>query len=143
MSLYNMVNGFNLACVVIMPMLDRKQEDWPRFRDCFVTEDENIAIYTRVGGPNRNSGYEEEVLYTLPNFIKTYDDEYDNTYGTYEFSVPDKWKADFDLIMKGDVLKVSEEYVQHVRDFYPVLAEKGVIDKIFRATDEGKNSDEE
>lgn len=143
MSLYNMVNGFNLACVMIMPMLDRKQEDWPRFRDCFVTEYEHIAIYTRVGGPNRNSGYGEEVLYTLPNFIKTYDDEYDNTYGTYEFSVPDKWKADFDLIMKGDVLKVSEEYVQHVRDFYPVLAEKGVIDKIFRATDEGENSDEE
>ena len=34
--------------------------------------------------------------------------------------------------MKGDLLNVSEEYVQHVRDFYPILAEKGVIDIIFR-----------
>ena len=53
MSLYNMMNGFNPACVLIMPMLGRKQEEYPRFRDCFVTEENNIAIYTRVGGGNR------------------------------------------------------------------------------------------
>lgn len=35
MSLYNMINGFNPACFLIMPMLGRKQEEWPRFRDCF------------------------------------------------------------------------------------------------------------
>ena len=46
-----------------MPMLGRKQDEWPRFRDCYVTKDLNIAIYTRVGGGNRNSGYGEEELY--------------------------------------------------------------------------------
>ena len=45
MSLYNMMNGFNPACLFIMPMLGRKQEEYPRFRDCFVTEEKNIAIY--------------------------------------------------------------------------------------------------
>ena len=75
MSMYNMINGFSPACVLIMPMLGRKQEEWPRFRDCFVTEDNNIAIYTRVGGGNRNAGYNEEKLYEDPLFIKTYDDE--------------------------------------------------------------------
>ena len=53
MSLYNMINGFNPACLLIMPMLGRKQEEWPRFRDCLVTDENNIAIYTRVGGGNQ------------------------------------------------------------------------------------------
>ena len=89
MSLYNMINGFSNACVFIMPMLGRKQEEWPRFRDCFVNDDNNIEIYTRVGGNNRNQGYGEEKLYEDPNFIATYDDDYDNTYATYVFRVPD------------------------------------------------------
>ena len=133
MSLYNMVNGFNPACVFLMPMLGRKQDEYPRFRDCFVSEDkEHILIYTRVGGPNRNSGYGEEKLYEDPNFVKTYDDEDDNTYGNYEFNVPEKWKNDFKLILAGEFEKVSEEYVTYVREFYPLLAERGVIDKAFK-----------
>lgn len=132
MSMYNMLNGFNPACVFIMPMLGRKQEEWPRFRDCFVTEDNNIAIYTRVGGGNRNCGYNEEKLYEDENFIRTYDDEYDTTYGTYEFKVPEKWKADFDTILSGDISKVSDEYIAYLKEFFPLLNEKGFFDNIFK-----------
>lgn len=134
MSLYNMMNGFNPACLIFMPMLGRKQEEYPRFRDCFISEDEkHIIIYTRVGGGNRNCGYGEEDLYKDPNFVKTWDDDYDSTYGYYEFSVPEKWKKDFDAIMKdGDPTKASDEYVAYVKEFYPKVAEAGVIDKIFR-----------
>lgn len=132
MSLYNSLNGFNPACVLIMPMLGRKEEEHPRFRDCFVTEEGNIAIYTRVGGGNRNCGYGEENLYDDENFLETYDDDYDSTYGIYEFKVPDKWKDDFDKIMDSRMLEVSQEYVDYVKEFYPKLAESGVIDKIFR-----------
>lgn len=132
MSLYNMINGFNPACLLIMPMLGRKQEEWPRFRDCFVTNEKNIAIYTRVGGGNRGCGYGEEELYKDQNFITTYDDEYDSTYATYEFSVPERWKGDFDLIVSGKISEVSDEYVSYLKEFYPLLAEKGVIDKVFR-----------
>lgn len=131
MSLYNMMNGFNPACVIIMPMLGRKQDEYPRFRDCFITDDNNIAIYTRVGGGNRNCGFGEEELYKDENFIKTYDDEFDCTYATYEFKVPDKWKNDFDLIIGGKIKEVSKEYIDYVKQFYPKLAEEGVIDKIF------------
>lgn len=137
MSLYNMLMGFNPACVVIMPMLGRKQEEYPRFRDCFVTEEGNIAIYTRVGGGNRECGYGEEELYEDENFITTYDDEYDSTYGTYEFRVPEKWKTDFDLIINGKGSEVSQEYIDYVKAFYPKLAAEGLIDKIF-----GKVSEE-
>lgn len=131
MSLYNMLMGFNPACVVIMPMLGRKQEEWPRFRDCFITDEKNIAIYTRVGGGNRNCGYGEEELYKDENFLTTYDDEYDSTYATYEFKVPEKWKADFDKIIDGKADEVSDEYLTYVKEFYPKLAAEGVIDKIF------------
>ncbi len=132
MSLYNMINGFSPACLLIMPMLGRKQNEWPRFRGCFVTRGNNIAIYTRVGGGNRGCGYGEAELYNDPNFITTYDDEYDSTYATYEFSVPEKWKDDFNLIVSGKISEVSDEYVSYLKEFYPRLAENGVIDKVFR-----------
>ncbi len=130
MSMYNMVNGFNPSCVFIMPMLGRKQEEWPRFRDCWVTEENNIAIYTRVGGGNRNCGYGEEKLYEDPNFITTYDDEDDTTYATYEFKVPDKWKADFELILNGKIKEVSDEYKLYLKEFFPTLTEKGFFNGV-------------
>lgn len=131
MSMYNMMRGYNPACVVIMPMLGRKQEEWPRFRDCFVTDEKNIAIYTRVGGSNRNCGYGEEELYKDENFLTTYDDEEDSTYATYEFKVPEKWKADFDKIIGGKSNEVSKEYIDYLKEFFPTLAKEGVIDRIF------------
>lgn len=139
MSLYNMINGFNPACVLIMPMLGRKQDEYPRFRDCFVTEEKNIAIYTRVGGGNRNCGYGEEELYEDENFLTTYDDDFDSTYATYEFKVPEKWKADFDKILCGDFASVSAEYIKHLKQFYPKLAKQGVFEKIFNKQEETNN----
>ena len=45
MSLYNMIHGYNPACLVFLPMLGRQYHEYPRFRDCFVSEDEkNILI---------------------------------------------------------------------------------------------------
>lgn len=131
MSLYNMISGYNPACLLILPMLGRKQEDYPRFRDCYVTDENNIAIYTRVGGGNRNCGFGEEALYDDENFIKTYDDEFDNTYATYEFKVPDRWKNDFDKILNSKMSDVSNEYIEYLKNFYPKLASKGIIDRLF------------
>lgn len=130
MSLYNMINGFNPACVFIMPMLGRKQHEWPRFRDCFVTKDSKIAIYTRVGGNNRNCGFGEEELYKDPNFVTTYDDDFDSTYATYLFNVPEKWKADFDAIINNKWQDISDEYVAYLKEFYPKLAEDKVFDNM-------------
>lgn len=123
MSLYNMICGFSPACFWLMPMLGRKQEEWPRFRDCFMGENKDtIVIYTRVGGGNRESGYGEEELYKDPNFIKTWDDDFDSTYGYYEFKVPEKWRSDFDKIVAGEAKSVSEEYKALLMEFFPKLA---------------------
>lgn len=135
MSLYNMVNGFNPACLTIMPMLGRKQEDYPRFRNCFVANKQEIVILTRVGGNNRNEGYGEEELYKDPHFLRTFDDDFDSTYGYYVFSVPEKWKKDFDAIMEDRFSDVSEEYVKYLEEFWPRISTSGIFRKVFRGED--------
>lgn len=138
MSLYNMINGYNPGCVLFLPMLGRESKEYPRFRDCFLTKDNNIAVYTRVGGGNRNCGFGEEKLYEDENFVKTYDDDYDNTYATYEFKVPDKWQDDFEKIVSGRAAEVSGEYISEVKKMYPKLSQEGVIDKLFGKGSQGK-----
>ena len=138
MSLYNMLNGFNPACIFVMPMLGRKQNQYPRFRDCFI-EDDKIAIFTRVGGNNRNSGYGEEELYRDPHFVSTYDDDFDNTYATYLFEVPERWKSDFEKISEGKILETSDEYKNYIREFWPLLNEKGWFDEAFGIVGEKEN----
>jgi len=131
MSLYNMINGVNPAAFFILPMLGEKHPDnYPRFRDCFVTKDNNIAVYTRVGGGNRNCDYGEEELYEHPNFIKTYDDDFDNTYATYEFSVPKEWKDDFNKILGGELKEISQAYKDRLYKVYPKLKDK--FDEMFK-----------
>ena len=127
------MNGFSVGCLFLMPMLGRTQHEYPRFRDCWLSEDkERIVIYTRVGGGNRNQGYGEEELYEDPNFVKTEDDEFDSTYATYEFRVPEEWKSDFDLILEHRFNEVSDAYVARVKKIFPKLDENGLIDSVFR-----------
>lgn len=119
MSLYNMMFGYNPAVFLLLPMLGRPKEAYPRFRDCFITEDEkHILIYTRVGGGNRNCGYGEEELLKDPNFIRTFDDDYDSTFGYYEFAVPEKWQKDFEAIKAGGALNASVEYIEYLIGFW-------------------------
>lgn len=132
-GLYNIVNGYNKACVWILPLLEKKAEDYPRFRDCWIEEKDEeylIVIYTRVGGNNRNSGYGEEELYKHPLFIETVDDPDDDTYAEYKFKVPEKWKDDFNRVLVGDFSMTSTEYRDLVKSFYPKLADQ--LDKIFK-----------
>lgn len=132
MSLYNILNGHNSACICLLPMLGRKAEEYPRFRDCFLSDDgKRIVIYTRVGGNNRGSGFGEEELYKDENFVTTYDDDFDNTYASYEFNVPKQWKKDFDAMLEHGTKAASDEYVQYVKEFYPSLAQTGIIDVFF------------
>ena len=119
-----MINGVNPATFIILPMLGRHPNEYPRFRDCFVNKENQIEVYTRVGGNNRNCGYGEEVLYKDPNFVRTYDDDFDNTYGFYVFNVPEEWKEDFDKIIEGRGIEISDKYFEQMCKVYPKLSEK-------------------
>ena len=129
MSLYNMINGVNPATFFILPMLGEEHpDDYPRFRDCFIQDDE-IHVYTRVGGGNRNCGFGEEELQSHPNYLRDFDDDYDSTYATYVFSVPDEFKPDFELIKAGKIKEISEKYKERLYSVFPKLKES--FDKIF------------
>ncbi len=131
-GLYNMVHGYNPACVWVLPLLGKHENEYPRFRDCYIEQKDGeyvIVIYTRVGGGNRNCGFGEEELYKDPLFVETVDDEFDNTYAEYKFRVPEKWKDDFNKIIEGKFLETSKEYQELIKSFYPKVADK--IEAIF------------
>ena len=137
MSLYNMINGVSSATFFILPMLGKHPEEYPRFRDCFLRDGEHpeydwhIHVYTRVGGNNRNCGFGEEELYNHPNFIDSFDDSFDNTFATYVFSVPEKWKTDFEKIKNGNLKDISEEYKKELYRVFPKLKEE--FDEMFKS----------
>ena len=122
MNIYQMMHGVNPATFLILPMLGKHPDEYPRFRDCFITKDDHILVLTRVGGTNRNCGYGEEVLEQDPLFVKTYDAEDDSSYGFYEFKVPEQWQADFKVLKEGG--KPSKEYLDQMCKVYPKLEEK-------------------
>lgn len=136
MSLYNMMNGVSQLTFIVLPMLGKHPNEYPRFRDCFLKDEEHpeydnhIHVYTRVGGGNRGCGYGEEELMKHPNFVTTFDDNFDCTYATYVFSVPDEWKEDFDKIVKGKMLEISDDYKKQIYKVFPKLEEK--LKKMFK-----------
>lgn len=127
MSFYNLMNGVSPATFFMLPMIGMHPTEIPRFRDVFLKDeehpeyDDNIQVYTRVGGNNRNCGFGEEKLEEHPNFIATFDDNFDNTYGTYVFSVPEEWKEDYDKIKRLEFHNLSEKYKVRFGEIYPEL----------------------
>lgn len=126
MSLYNMIHGHNPAVKLVLPLLKKNPGDYPRFRDCFLEDEEHpstrgkIHIYTRVGGGNREE-YEEDIerLRNMPGFVEDYDEEFDNTYATFVYEAPDPWKDDVLRLLDGKLAELSTEYKQLMYDTYP------------------------
>ncbi len=131
MSLYNLINGVKPACFFLLPMLGKHPDEYPRFRDCFIGDDERpehankIIVYTRTGGGNRDAYQaENDALRAMPGFVTDYDDSFDCTFACWVFDVPDKWKGDFDAIMSGDLAQVSDAYLAEMKRVYPKLIDK-------------------
>lgn len=129
-NIYNLMNGVNMATLVILPMLGRHPDEYPRFRDCFLHEDK-IYILTRMGG--YNNGFSEEIMLNDPNFIKAVNAtqcellkdtplESDSTYKIYIFRIPDKWKSMYEHLKKTN--EFSNEYIDEIIRVYPKLKDK-------------------
>ena len=137
-GLYNMLAGWNPACLWLAPMLtdENPQDFFPRFRDCWLSDSDTIIIFTRVGGGNRSDspddeyGYGEHKLYDMPTFIRTWDDGFDCTYGYYEFGVPEEWKEDFEHAKNGEFDKFSDRYVDRMQKCYQKLDIREIIEKV-------------
>jgi hypothetical protein len=102
-----MVFGVNPLSDVILSALGLSHGDIPRFRDCFVANGQ-IVVYTRMGGGNRGhwdsyEGDEKTTECTCPgcraerlrqhSLCQGYvDDDFDSTYATFYFEIPEKYK---------------------------------------------------
>lgn len=136
MSLYNMLNGVKPSTFFALPMLGHHPDEYPRFRDCFIGDDErpeyanHIIVYTRTGGGNRES-YEAENnwIRSIPGFVADYDDSFDCTFACWVFQVPERWEPDFAKVISGKLLEISPEYKAEMYRVFPKLKEK--FDDIF------------
>jgi len=105
MSMYNMLFGRNPAAPIYLAMLGLTPDDTGRFRDCFLQraldEEPRIIVYTRNGGGNREEyAGTTEFLQSHPEYVNDFDDDFDCTYASYIFKVPEKFKDAVKLLLE-------------------------------------------
>lgn len=131
-----MMHGVNPAAFFFLPMIGKNYGDFPRFRDCWVQARESaydgagtfpymkemdvpepekatphVYVYTRVGGGNRED-YQTEIdaIRTWEGYVRDYDGDFDCTFATFVFAVPEKWHADYQIMRAGEPHKTSAAY---------------------------------
>lgn len=114
MSFYNMLFGMNGQSDLLLAVIGLRRVDVERFRD--VRSDDNgalIEVYTRTGGGNRE-GYPNLVMRNRPEWAGSEDDDFDGTYCTDTFAVPEQWRSDVAAL--GDILThgMRQEFAQHL-----------------------------
>ena len=138
MSLYNALFGQNPKADVFLMMLKLDREKVGRFRDAFLTERDDkvvIGILTRNGGGNRAcwdpescdghcAGCRMKALKNHLQYLDDADDDFDSTYATVYFSIPDNYVA-----LVG-AMRAAEENVVISREDEPMARFKRLLDKL-------------
>lgn len=169
MSLYNLLYGTNVAAPVLMAALGIDESNVPRFRDCYLTKDKKyIAIHTRTGGGNRDM-YEHPVrsrenypeyyqegkesdwptgpwnsdLRKLPGFQYDKDDDYDETYATFYFDVPEHLKHLLEELPVGETpAKRWQETIEKLKtdpENDPIIQKmKPIMESLISKTESGE-----
>lgn len=86
-----MLFGRNPYSKLLLAILGVTEGQCGRFRDCYPNEDgTQIHVFTRNGGGNRDE-YQDVIdeLAKHPCYLTDFDDEYDCTYATITFKVPE------------------------------------------------------
>ena len=122
MSLYNMLFGVNPSTYFLLPLIGIPLDNIPRYRDCFLSDDNDkqIEVMTRTGGGNREA-YEAEnaALQANPNYVDDRDmDEFDSTYALFTFNVPAEFHADLELLYDQKLRETSQAYKDTVMTFW-------------------------
>lgn len=119
MTMYNLLHGENPDNDMLLAAVGLTAGQVGRFRNAWITEQGEIAIYTRNGGGNRECWreYDAEPLdipcdcpgciisYRLPAhplYLRDADDEFDSTYATIYFRAPDSIPDDYPRGKSGD-----------------------------------------
>ena len=93
MSLYKRLFGENEEAPAILGFAGLTRGMFMRYRDCFLNPDGTVVtVITRIGGGNRNEYRQAHInIKRHPNYIRDYDDDFDDTYCYFEFKVDDKF----------------------------------------------------
>ena len=112
-GLYNSVFGKNPNYEKLLAILNLELDNIPRFRDILI-KDNNIIIYTRTGGGNREyyddvnfenkHGPWNSTLRKSSYYVKDEDDAFDKTYANFYFSFPPEHKKDLEAFEKENLL---------------------------------------
>ncbi len=142
MSLYNQLFGQNPLAGDLVKAIGvggGTSYPVPRFRDCHLEEVDGelrAVLFTRQGGGNREcwreeeegdhgpencSGCSNELLVTHPLYVRDYDDDFDCTYASFEFKLPEKAQPFFRALRDALGQKDAEA---------PMERFKGLIDKL-------------
>lgn len=119
MSLYNQLFKENKDADVLLGVLGINKAIFIRYRDIYLNkEGDKITVYTRCGGGNRETCSDMySRIRNHPNYIRDYDDSFDNTYAYVEFSVPERYRDMCKHIApKEDPLTVSQKFDQAVEN---------------------------
>lgn len=130
MSIYGMFFKMNNATPVLLAMLGLKEEDVPRLRDCYI-DGENIVIYTRTGGRNRDYyDNENSTLTANPYFLYDEDSDFDSTYAHFYFKFPEEYAADLKALAENsDMHKPSEKWQMLFKGMAKAWHDREVIER--------------
>lgn len=119
MSMYSRLFGENKDATILLGMAGTTREFFLRYRDVYLNpEADIITVLTRLGGDNRKH-YKEifNQIKSNPNYIRNYDDDFDETYCYFEFKVPDKYKdACKHMAPKEKVLTVGDKFKKETEE---------------------------
>lgn len=119
MSLYSMLFKENEDAEKLLNMLNLERDDFGRYRDAYLNADGTVIIvYTRCGGGNREDyDYVFESMEDHSQYIRDYDDEYDETYCYFEFDVPQKYLEETKEMSTGEKpLNVTEKFNKAIEE---------------------------
>jgi len=149
MSMYNTLFGQNPLSEFILATLGLTKGDIGRFRDCFITEGE-VAIYTRLGGGNRECYCDElcpeelakgnhccyqpyiEKLQAHSCYLKDENDDFDTTYATFYLSFPKEFRKILEALdsdepfnsdkrWQGKLSEIEQSSAEELKTKYPGL----------------------
>lgn len=133
MTLYNMLHGMNaVPAVILSPFLPRRADDFPRFRDIFNSAEDttlkgDIYVYTRIGPTEcwergerdcECPGCDATRLMQHADCVGSYTDDFDSTYRTFVFRVPDAMRPDWTALQEGRLADLSTAYRERLRTMF-------------------------
>lgn len=145
MSLYARLFGENEDATALLGMLSLTRRDFERYRDVYLNkEGTKITVVARLGGKNRRD-YKQvfKNMKKHPNYIKNYDDKFDNTYSYFEFKIPEKYQYTCKTIApKEDRMSVGDMFKKEVAEAKIPGSEASkradaIAEEIFRAMESG------